>query len=490
MIKKRKVRASEPNYHATKPISEDLLIREMKKREFYMNKPIYSGQAILDISKTLMYEFWYDYIKPKYANNVELCYVDTDSFIMKIKTDDFYKDISNDVEEWFDTSNFDANDNRPLPIGKNKKVIGKFKDELGGKVMSDFCVLNAKTYVFKLCNDSEVKKAKGTKKCIVKNRITFNDYFNTLFNDTKLLKSQFTFKSGHHKIYTRKINKIALNYFDDKRIQCSDKIITYPYGCFNNNSNINTEIKDNTVKLDNSAIIPKNYNTKETLKSTNVTLDISKIIEINTNSYADSAKSAYVDKIKSTNANNNYSGFIKTFCVNIINKARYEIINEAICTDSIKSTCIDNIKSTSYIDIIKSTCNDTIKNKFTYADSAKSTYKDQIKSTIVNINYLDIPKSTCADIVKSANIKITKQKSNIQRVYCNEINNKSARSKINYELSTLLKIKKASNTNIIIKKKLQEKLKETLKLLILNMSSMHLINLKRLLMLQKMLLIF
>ena len=192
--KKRKVLASEPNYHATMPISKDLLIMEMKKREFYMNKPIYLGQAILDISKTLMYEFWYDYIKPKYANNVELCYMDTDSFTMKIKTDDFYKDISNDVEKWFDTSNFDANNNRPLPIGKNKKVIGKFKDELGGEVMSEFCVLKAKTYAFKLGNDNEVKKAKGTKKCTVKNHITFNDYVNTLFNDNKLLRSQFTFK--------------------------------------------------------------------------------------------------------------------------------------------------------------------------------------------------------------------------------------------------------------------------------------------------------
>ena len=97
--KKRKVLASEPNYHATKPISKHLLIMEMKKREFYMNKPVYLGQTILDISKTLMYEFWYDYIKPKYANNAELCYTDTDSFIMEIKTDDFYKDIKNDVEK-------------------------------------------------------------------------------------------------------------------------------------------------------------------------------------------------------------------------------------------------------------------------------------------------------------------------------------------------------------------------------------------------------
>ena len=264
--RKRKILASESNFHTTKPISKDLLIMEMKKREFYMNKPIYLGQTILDISKIVMYEFWYDYIKPKYANNVELCDMDTDTFFMKIKTNDFYKDISNDVQKWFDTSNFDVNDNRPLPIGKNKKVIGKFKDELGGKVMSDFCVLKAKTYAFKLDNYSEVKKAKGTKKCAAKNHITFIDYVNTLFNDTGLLKSQFTFKSDYHKIYTQKINKIALNYFDDKRIQCSDKLTTYPYGYFNNNSNINNEIKDTTVKLneiDTSGIISKNYNTNK-----------------------------------------------------------------------------------------------------------------------------------------------------------------------------------------------------------------------------------
>ena len=376
---------------------------------------------------------------------------------MKIKADDFYKDISNDVDKWFDTSNFDANDNRPLPIGKNKKVIGKFKDELGGKIMSEFCALKAKTYAFKLDNGNEVKKAKGTKKCVVKRHITFNDYVNTLFNDTKLLKSQFTFKSDHHKIYTQKINKIALNYFDDKRIQCSDKITTYPYGYFNNNSSINSEIKDNTVKLneiDNSGIIPKNYNTKDPLKNTNATLDINEIIEINTNSNTDSAKSTCIDNIKSTNANNNYLSFIKTFCADIIKSTCYEIINEAIYTDSIKSTCIDNIKSTNYIDIIKSTCNDTIKNKFTYADSAKRACKDKIKSTFVNINYLDIPRSTCTDSVKVTSFKITKQKSNIKRVYCNNINNKSAHSKINCELSALLKIKKVSNTNIIIKKKL------------------------------------
>ena len=94
-----------------------------------MNKPIYLGQAILDINKTLMYEFWYDYIKPKYGDKVKLCYMDTDSFIMHIETEEFYKDIANDVKERFDKSNYDINDNRPLPIGINKKVIGMFKDE-------------------------------------------------------------------------------------------------------------------------------------------------------------------------------------------------------------------------------------------------------------------------------------------------------------------------------------------------------------------------
>ena len=131
--KTRSLLASEPNYHATKHISENLLIMKMEKRELYMNKPIYLGQAVLDISKTLMYEFWYDYIKPMYGDNVKLCYMDTDSFVMMIKTDHLFKDINNDVEKWFDRSNFDKNDNRPLLIGENKKVIGKFKDELSVK---------------------------------------------------------------------------------------------------------------------------------------------------------------------------------------------------------------------------------------------------------------------------------------------------------------------------------------------------------------------
>ena len=95
---------------------------EMKKTRVKMAKPLYLGMSILDISKILMYELWYDYISPKYGDSTKVCYTDTGSFIIYIKTEDFFKDISNDVEKWFDTSNYNKHDKILLPIGKNKKV--------------------------------------------------------------------------------------------------------------------------------------------------------------------------------------------------------------------------------------------------------------------------------------------------------------------------------------------------------------------------------
>ena len=118
----------------------------MKKTFVKMIKPLYLGMSVLDISKTPMYEFWYDNIKPKYGDRANLCYTDTDSFIIYIKSEDFFEDISNDVERWFDTSNYDENDKRPLPIVKNKKVTGIFKDELRGKIIKEVVALRAKTY--------------------------------------------------------------------------------------------------------------------------------------------------------------------------------------------------------------------------------------------------------------------------------------------------------------------------------------------------------
>ena len=131
---KRNKLVLEPNYHTTKLFSENVLAIEMKKTKVKMNKPVYSGMSILDISKILMYKFWYDYFKPKYEDRAKLCSTDTDSFIIYIITADFFVDISDDVDRWFDTCNYDENDKRPLPIGKNKKVIGLFKDELRGEL--------------------------------------------------------------------------------------------------------------------------------------------------------------------------------------------------------------------------------------------------------------------------------------------------------------------------------------------------------------------
>ena len=225
--KRRSELVSEPNYHTVNYISEDLTIIEMNKTRVKMNKSIYLGLSILDISKILMYEFWYDYMKPEYGNDVKLCYMDTDSFVMTIKTNDFYKGISNDVECKFNTLNYEVN--RPLPMGKNKKVIGLMKDELGGKIIMEFVTLRPKTYLYLTDDGKEDKKAKGTKKCVIKRMIKFNYYKNCLFKDEIILKSRRRLISKKHNVYTENITKIVLSNNDDKRIVSSDKITSYPY---------------------------------------------------------------------------------------------------------------------------------------------------------------------------------------------------------------------------------------------------------------------
>ena len=163
----------------------------MKKTKVKMNKPIYLGLPILEISKISMHEFWYHYMKPKHNDNVRLCYMDTDSFVMHIETNDFYKDIASDIENWFDTSNYEIN--RSFPTGKNKKVTGLMKDELVGKIITEFVTLRPKTYSFLTDDGKEDKKAKGTKKCVIKKMIKFNDYKKCLLNDEVMLKPQQRF---------------------------------------------------------------------------------------------------------------------------------------------------------------------------------------------------------------------------------------------------------------------------------------------------------
>ena len=156
----------------------------MKKTKVNMNKPVYLGMSVLDISKRLMNEFWYDYNKPKYKEKARLCYMDTDSFVINIFTEDFFEDTNNDVERWFHTTNYDENDKRQLPMGITKKVIWMFKDELGGKIMKE-----SETYTYY----SEKKKTKRIKRCVIKCRLMSENYKNSLFNNKTILKSQLRF---------------------------------------------------------------------------------------------------------------------------------------------------------------------------------------------------------------------------------------------------------------------------------------------------------
>ena len=147
---------------------------------------------------------------------------------MHIKTEDFYKDIADDVEKRFNSSNYDVN--RPLCAGKNKKVIGLLKDELGGKIMTEFVALRPKIYSYLMDDGGRDKKAKGTKKCVIKRRLKFNDYKDCLLNNEIILKSQQRFKSERHDVYTEKVNKISLSSNDDKRLQTFDRTTSYSYG--------------------------------------------------------------------------------------------------------------------------------------------------------------------------------------------------------------------------------------------------------------------
>ena len=177
-----------------------------------------------------MYEFLYDYINPKYGDRAKLCYADTDSFIIYIKTEDFFEDISNDVEGWCDTSNYNKNDKKPIPIGENKKVPGLFKDELGGKIRTEFIALRPKAYSYLNDDGTKNKKSKGTKRCVIKQKIMFQNFKDCLLKNKTLYRSQQRFKSYNHGLYAEEVNKSVLISNDDKRLQTFDRITAYPYG--------------------------------------------------------------------------------------------------------------------------------------------------------------------------------------------------------------------------------------------------------------------
>ena len=207
---------AKPNYKGAFQYEESNLVSvNMGESTVMLNKPGYLGQSILDLSKTLMYNFHYDYVKPKYRDKARLLFTDTYSLCYEIKTENFYEDIADDVLKRFDTSNYPKEN----PIaGHNKKVIGMMKDEAGGKIITEFVGLRSKLYAYKTQYGGEDKKCKGVKKSVVKNCITLENYKDCLFNNKQHLARFNTLRSRKHEITTDRITKVALSANDDKRV--------------------------------------------------------------------------------------------------------------------------------------------------------------------------------------------------------------------------------------------------------------------------------
>ena len=228
---------AKPNFRSRKIFSENLVSVHMKKTSLTMNKPVYLGMCILDLSKTIMYDFHYNYIKPKYGEKAKLLFTDTDSLMYEIETEDFYKDISGDVKDRFDTSDYPENHPSGIPTGINKKMLGMMKDEAGGKIIREFVGLRAKLYSFIMDDGGETKKCKGVKKQVVESSIRHEHYKTCLTTGKEQLRKQNILRSYNHEVYTEEVNKIALSALDDKRYILSDGMHTLAWGHY--------KIKDN-----------------------------------------------------------------------------------------------------------------------------------------------------------------------------------------------------------------------------------------------------
>ena len=218
--------ASKPTYVSSKIFNENLVAVHKIKESLTLNKPAYVGMCILDLSKTLMYDFHYNYIKNKYGDKAKLLFTDTDSLCYEIKAEDIYKDFYNDKDK-FDFSEY--NKNSIFFDNENKKVIGKFKDEACGIPITGFIGLRSKMYSYTKENKEE-KACNGIKRNIVKNDITHENYKETLLNSHQMHHIMKTIRSDKHQINSYEINKVSLSCFDDKRYILNDGITSYAYG--------------------------------------------------------------------------------------------------------------------------------------------------------------------------------------------------------------------------------------------------------------------
>ena len=223
---------NKPNFEELKIFDEFLIAVKMRKTKVWMNKPVYVGMSILDLSKTLMFSFQYEYVKKKWEK-AEVLYSDTDSLVLKIETDDFFADISGDVAEWFDTNDYAKNHPavlEGLPIVKeNKKKIGLMKDECGGKIVTEWVALRPKLYSF-LTEDGEKQKAKGLKKSMKNKSLRHENFLKCLRTGESQTRKQCLFRSRDHHIFTENMVKVALSANDDKRIVLENGIDTLSLG--------------------------------------------------------------------------------------------------------------------------------------------------------------------------------------------------------------------------------------------------------------------
>ena len=218
---------SKPTYVSSKIFNENLMAVHKVKEMLTLNRPAYVGMCILDLSKTLMYDFHYNYIKKKYNNKARLLFTDADSLTYEIKAEDVYKDFWND-KDMFDNSDYP--ESSPYYCNVNEKIIGKFKDEACGILITEFIGLKSKMYSYVKDNEKGGKTTKGIKKNVIKNNIKHEDYKNTLINNERMHHKMKTIRSQRHQLGSYKINKVSLSCFDDKRYIHDNGTSSYAYG--------------------------------------------------------------------------------------------------------------------------------------------------------------------------------------------------------------------------------------------------------------------